>query len=115
MHPFSHLTLQRRRAMNSLAQIYGGKLARWSIKTSIIVPGIFTNGTNEKDVVKQDLKDGPYKGCNEQVMKTISGSWPPSRRDEDLPDVAKAIVNVVDTSFGKSPFRVYVESMDLLW
>jgi hypothetical protein len=34
--------------------------------------GVFTNGTNDKDVVKQDLEDGPYKGCDEQVMKGIA-------------------------------------------
>lgn len=31
------------------------------------------------------------------------------------PGVAKAIVDMIDTSFGKRPFRVHVESMDLLW
>jgi hypothetical protein len=65
-------------AMDSLAQTYAGELTRWGIETSIVVPRVFTKGTNhfvtsgapeDQDVVKQYLEDGPYKGYDEQVMQ----------------------------------------------
>jgi hypothetical protein len=32
--------------MDALAVSYAGELARWNIETVIVVPGVFTSGTN---------------------------------------------------------------------
>jgi NAD(P)-dependent dehydrogenase (short-subunit alcohol dehydrogenase family) len=86
--PFLAPYFAAKAAMDSLAHTYGGELTRWGIETCIIVPGEFTNGTNhfatsgapeDKDVVKQYLENGRYKGYDEQVMKGIGGSCPRTR------------------------------------
>ena len=116
--PFLAPYFAAKAAMDSLAQTYAGELTRWGIETSIVVPGVFTKGTNhfatsgapeDKDIVKQYLEDGPYKGYDEQVMKGSVGLAPP---DEDPEDVARAIVDVVNAAYGKRPFRVHVEPGD---
>lgn len=63
----------------------------------------------DKDVVKQDLEDGRYKGYAEQVMKGSGALAPP---EEDPGDVARAIVDVVNAPFGKRPLRDHFEPSD---
>ena len=101
-------------AMDALAVVYARELARWGIETSIIVPGAFTGGTNhfahagspaDKERVAE-YEAGPYKGFADEVMKGFTAIVPP---DADVSAVAEAIVNVVDTPFGKRPFRVHVD------
>jgi NAD(P)-dependent dehydrogenase (short-subunit alcohol dehydrogenase family) len=100
--------------MDALAVIYARELTRWGIETSIIVPGAFTSGTNhfahsgkpadEKRVAEYDV--GPYAGFADEIMKGFAAIVP---ADADVSAVADAIVNVVDTPFGKRPFRVHVD------
>lgn len=101
-------------AMDSLAVIYSRELVRWGIETSIIVPGAFTGGTNhfahsgrpaDKDRVAE-YEAGPYAGFGDQVMKAFAAIVPP---DADVSAVADTIVKVVDTPFGKRPFRVHID------
>ena len=101
-------------AMDALAVVYARELARWGIETSIIVPGAFTGGTNhfahagspaDKERVAE-YEAGPYKGFADEIMKGFTAIVPP---DADVSAVAEAIVNVVDTPFGKRPFRVHVD------
>lgn len=79
------------------------------------MPGIFTKGTNHfassgkpagKNVVKEYLGDGPYRGYDDKYMQ---GSASLAPKDEDPEDVAGATVDVVNAPFGKRPFRVHVE------
>ena len=101
-------------AMDALAVVYARELARWGIETSIIVPGAFTGGTNhfahagspsdEERVAEYEA--GPYKGFADDIMKGFASIVPP---DADVSAVAEAIVKVVDTPFGKRPFRVHVD------
>src|SRR5258707_6502513 len=100
--------------MDALAVVYARELTRWGIETSIIVPGAFTGGTNhfahagspaDKERVAE-YEAGPYKGFADDIMKGFASIVPP---EADVSAVAEAIVKVVDTPFGKRPFRVHVD------
>jgi NAD(P)-dependent dehydrogenase (short-subunit alcohol dehydrogenase family) len=100
--------------MDALAVIYARELTRWGIETSIIVPGAFTGGTNHfahagspADKARAaEYEAGPYKGFSDEVLKGFTSIVPP---DADVSAVAEAIVKVVDTAFGKRPFRVHID------
>lgn len=100
--------------MDALAVVYARELTRWGIETSIIVPGAFTSGTNHfanagtpADKIRADeYEAGPYRHFAEDVLKGFGAIVPP---DADAGAVAKAIAKVVDTPFGKRPFRVHVD------
>lgn len=49
---------------------------------------------------------GPYAGFGEQVQQAFARLVP---EDADVAEVAQAIVQVVDTPFGKRPFRVHID------
>ena len=100
--------------VDAMAVVYARELTRWGIETSIIVPGAFTGGTNhfahagspadKARVAEYDA--GPYPGFGDQVRKGFASIVPP---DADASAVADAIVKVVDTPFGKRPFRVHID------
>lgn len=98
--------------MDALAVIYARELTRWGIETSIIVPGAFTGGTNhfahagspDDKTRAAEYEAGPYKGFADDVLKGFSAVVP---SDANVEGVADAIVKVVDTPFGKRPFRVH--------
>src|SRR3977135_261014 len=100
--------------MDALAVVYARELTRWGIETSIIVPGAFTGGTNHfahagspADKARvAEYEAGPYAGFGEQIQKAFAAIVPP---EADASSVADAIVRVVDTPFGKRPFRVHVD------
>jgi len=100
--------------MDSLAVVYARELTRWGIETSIVVPGAFTSGTNHfanagspADKARaEEYEAGPYKHFAEDVLKGFSSIVPP---DADVAAVAEAIVRIVETPFGKRPFRVHVD------
>jgi NAD(P)-dependent dehydrogenase (short-subunit alcohol dehydrogenase family) len=101
-------------AMDSLAVSYSGELARWGVETSIVVPGAFTKGTNHflraaqpADKARQaEYDQGPHAGLPDVALKGLASLEPP---DADVAAVADAIVKIVDTPFGKRPFRVHVD------
>jgi NAD(P)-dependent dehydrogenase (short-subunit alcohol dehydrogenase family) len=101
-------------AMDSLAVSYAGELARWGIETSIIVPGAFTKGTNHfahagspADTARaKEYESGPTADLASVALKGLAGLEP---ADADPAAVAEAIVSVVDTPFGKRPFRVHID------
>ena len=100
--------------MDALAVIYARELARWGIETSIIVPGAFTGGTNHfahaghpADTARAaEYEVGPDASLADQALKGFAAIVPP---DADASAVATAIVKVVDTPFGKRPFRVHID------
>ena len=100
--------------MDSLAVSYARELTRWGIETSIIVPGAFTGGTNHfahaghpaDEARAAEYEAGPYAGFGKQVMEAFAAIVPP---DADASVVADSIVTVVDTPFGKRPFRVHID------
>lgn len=101
-------------AMDSLAVSYSTELARWGIETSIIVPGAFTKGTNHfahsgkpaDEARAAEYDNGPYAGVAKQALDGLAALEP---ADADAGEVAKAIASVVDTGFGKRPFRVHID------
>jgi NAD(P)-dependent dehydrogenase (short-subunit alcohol dehydrogenase family) len=101
-------------AMDAIAVQYARELSRWGIETSIIVPGAFTSGTNHfarsgrpADAKRAaEYEAGPYSGFGEQIQQAFAAIVPP---DADAGAVAEAIVDVVDTPFGKRPFRVHID------
>lgn len=100
--------------MDAMAVQYARELSRWGIETSIIVPGAFTKGTNHfahsgkpADAARvAEYEAGPYAGFGEQVQEAFAEIVP---EDADVAAVANAIVEVVDTPFGKRPFRVHID------
>ena len=101
-------------AMDSLAVSYSTELARWGIETSIIVPGAFTKGTNHfahsgkpaDEARAAEYDNGPYAGVAKLALDGLAALEP---ADADAGEVAKAIAAVVDTEFGKRPFRVHID------
>jgi hypothetical protein len=98
----------------AMAVVYARELTRWGIETSIIVPGAFTAGTNHfahagspADKARAaEYNAGPNAGFADQVLKGFSSIVP---ADADVSAVAEAIVKVVDTPFGKRPFRIHID------
>src|SRR5262249_22615060 len=100
--------------LDAMAVIYARELSRWGIETSIIVPGAFTKGTNHfahagspaDQARAAEYEAGPYAGFAKQVQEAFAAIVP---ADADVSAVAHAIVTVVDTPFGKRPFRVHID------
>jgi NAD(P)-dependent dehydrogenase (short-subunit alcohol dehydrogenase family) len=101
-------------AMDSLAMSYARELTRWGIETSIIVPGAFTSGTNHfanagspgDQALLDEYEAGPYPDFGARVREAFNAIVP---ADADVSVVADALVSVVDTPFGKRPFRVHID------
>jgi Short-chain alcohol dehydrogenase of unknown specificity len=100
--------------MDALAVVYARELTRWGIETSILVPGAFTGGTNHfahagspADKARAaEYEAGPYAGFGDEVRQGFASIVP---ADADVSAVAEAIVRVVETPFGRRPFRVHVD------
>ena len=112
--PFLAPYFAAKAAMDALAVSYSTELALWGIETTIMVPGAFTKGTNHfahsgspSDKVRAaEYEAGPYAGIADKVLKGLAAQEPV---DADPAAVAHEIVRVVDTPFGKRPFRVHVD------
>ncbi|MCV7379180.1 oxidoreductase [Mycobacterium alsense] len=112
--PYLAPCLAAKAAMDALAVAYARELARWGIETSIIVPGAFTTGTNHfaragspaDQAVVDEYEAGPYAGFGPQVERAFGDIVPP---DADASAVADAVVDVVDSPFGRRPFRVHID------
>jgi NAD(P)-dependent dehydrogenase (short-subunit alcohol dehydrogenase family) len=112
--PFLAPYFAAKAAMDALAVSYASELARWGIETTIIVPGAFTKGTNHfahsgvpaDQSRAAEYEEGPYAGVADTALKGLASLEP---ADADPEEVANAIVNVVDTPFGKRPFRVHID------
>ena len=112
--PFLAPYFAAKAAMDALAVSYSAELSRWGIETTIMVPGAFTKGTNHfahsgkpaDAAVASDYEMGPYAGVADQALRGLAGLEP---SDADPAEVAREIVRVVDTPFGRRPFRVHVD------
>lgn len=100
--------------MDAMAVSYAGELARWNIESTIIVPGAFTSGTNHfanagkpRDSARlSEYTSGPTASLADEIMQGFTRTAAP---DADVASVADAIVKVVDTPFGKRPFRIHID------
>jgi NAD(P)-dependent dehydrogenase (short-subunit alcohol dehydrogenase family) len=112
--PFLGPYFAAKAAMDALAVTYSTELARWGIETTIMVPGAFTKGTNHfahagtpADTARvAEYEGGPYAGVADQALEGLAGLEP---ADADPAEVARQIVRIVDSPFGKRPFRVHVD------
>ena len=112
--PFLAPYFAAKAAMDALAVSYSTELALWGIETTIMVPGAFTKGTNHfahsgspADKARAaEYENGPYAGITDKALKGLASLEP---ADADPAEVAAEIVRVVDTPFGKRPFRVHVD------
>jgi NAD(P)-dependent dehydrogenase (short-subunit alcohol dehydrogenase family) len=112
--PFLGPYFAAKAAMDALAVAYSTELALWGIETTIMVPGAFTKGTNHfahagapSDKARAAAYEtGPYAGIADKALKGLAGLEP---ADADPGEVAREIVRVVDTPFGRRPFRVHVD------
>ncbi|KIX03277.1 uncharacterized protein Z518_06829 [Rhinocladiella mackenziei CBS 650.93] len=101
-------------AQDSLAQTYALEISRFGIETSIIVPGVFTKGTNHfatamkaaDTAVEKEYMEGVLKGWDQISAEGHDKIVSP---DADPAAVAEAVCRVVSTEHGKRPFRVHVE------
>ena len=99
--------------MDALASSYALELSRLGIETTIIVPGAYTSGTNHfqnagspDDKARQaEYDNGPSAGLSDDLMKGFAATLDPNA---DVGEVAEAVVQVVNTPFGKRPFRVHI-------
>ena len=100
--------------MDALAVCYARELAPFGIETSIVVPGAFTKGTNHfahagapTDAARAaEYEAALPKGFADKMLKALAATVP---EDADPEIVAEAVVKIVDTPFGKRPFRVVVD------
>jgi len=112
--PFLAPYFAAKAAMDALAVSYSTELALWGIETTIMVPGAFTKGTNHfahagapSDTARAaEYEAGPFAGIVDKALKGLASLEP---ADADPAEVAREIVRVVDTPFGKRPFRVHVD------
>jgi NAD(P)-dependent dehydrogenase (short-subunit alcohol dehydrogenase family) len=108
------LTLPRKPAWTPRPCNTRGNWRSGASKTSIILPGAFTKGTNHfahagvpaDEARLGDYEAGPYKGYGKKIQEAFAAIVP---NDADVSAVAEAIVKVVDAPFGKRPFRVHID------
>ncbi len=104
-------------AMDSLAVSYAGELALWGIETVIVVPGVYTKGTNHfpnadhpEDTEREaEYNAGPTRDLSKLAKEGDENSIPETA---DPADVARATVKVINLPFGRRPFRVTVDAAD---
>jgi NAD(P)-dependent dehydrogenase (short-subunit alcohol dehydrogenase family) len=100
--------------MDVMAVQHARELALWGVETSIVVPGAFTGGTSHfahsgPPADKQraaEYEAGPYRGHGKKIQEAFAAIVPP---EAEASAVADAVVKVVDTPFGKRPFRVHID------
>ena len=103
-------------AMDSLAVSYAAELARFGIETTIVVPGVFTSGT-EHFVNAGRPADGEraaeyevlYGGISESVGRRFAELMP---EDADASMVSDEIARIVALPRGTRPFRSHVDPLD---
>ena len=115
--PYTAPYFAAKAAMDALAVSYAGELARWNIETCIVVPGVFTSGTNHfanaghpSDQARaSEYATGPTAGLDQEIM---TGEQRVSPVGADVIEVARAVVDVVAMPFGTRPFRVHIDPAD---
>ena len=101
-------------AMDALAVCYAREVAPFGIETSIVVPGAYTKGTNHfahagspADKTRAaEYEAGLPHGFSERMLKALAETVP---EDADPEAVAEAVVSVINSPFGKRPFRLVID------
>lgn len=103
-------------AMDAFAVSYAAELARFDIETTIVVPGVFAQGTSlfanghaASDTARAAAYDAAYPGLLDHVAARLSDLAPP---DIDADAVATAVTDLVALPHGTRPFRVHIDPVD---
>ncbi len=115
--PFFSPYFAAKAAMEQLAAGYALELAPFGIETTILVPGVFTKGTEHfahgmtpgDPEVAREYEEGPLAGVSDTLLAGVGRMEPP---DSDPQWVADAMVNIVEAALGHRPFRVHVDPAD---
>ncbi len=100
--------------MDALAVAYARELAPLGIETSIVVPGVFTTGTNhfanagepaDQDRARDYTRGWP-DGFAGRLKEALAGTVP---EDADPAEVGRTVATVVASPHGRRPFRVVVD------
>lgn len=111
--PFLAPYVAAKAGMDALAESYAAELIRFGIDTAIIVPGVFTSGTNHfanagspADTTTAAEYDDQYGALREELTRRLAAIVP---ADADVQDVADEIVRVVGLPAGTRPFRTHID------
>jgi len=112
--PFLGPYFAAKAGMDALAVCYARELAPFGIETSIVVPGAFTKGTNHfahAGAPSDAARAAEYQASlqdrfAERMLDALAATVPD---DADPAAVATAVVDIVNTPFGKRPFRVVID------
>ncbi|MYN26469.1 SDR family oxidoreductase [Duganella levis] len=103
-------------AMDSMAVTMAYELARFNIETAIVVPGVFTAGTDHfanaghpADAATSAAYDARYEGLMDQVGARLNALMPP---EADPAAVAADIAYIVGLPHGTRPFRSITDFVD---
>ncbi|MBB4370503.1 NAD(P)-dependent dehydrogenase (short-subunit alcohol dehydrogenase family) [Bradyrhizobium sp. cir1] len=108
--PFMGTYASSKAALDALALGYAGELARWGVETTIVVPsalgpGHYIRSGRPFDTVRaEEYADGPTADVSEIALSALAQL---PAKDRTPQDVATAIADVVDMSFGQRPLRVH--------
>ncbi|MDB5581826.1 MAG: hypothetical protein JWR80_7002 [Bradyrhizobium sp.] len=102
-------------AEDALAVSYAAELARFSIETTIVVPGAFPTGTNHYANAGHPA-DGAVEAEYERMYAGIMEEIPARQRalsdaNADPSQVARQIARIVALPKGSRPFRVHIDPM----
>lgn len=112
--PFLGPYFAAKAAMDALAVSYGREVAPFGIETSIIVPGVFTAGTNhfahagsptDTAVERAYAKAYPPRFTDE-LLDAVAATVP---ADADPTAVGRAVTDLVGMEVGSRPFRVVID------
>ncbi len=103
--------------MDALAVAYARELAPLGIETTIVVPGVFTTGTNHfanagepaDGTRAQDYARSWPDRFADRMKEALAATVPD---DADPAEVARAVAAVVAAPRGRRPFRVVVDPAD---
>jgi NAD(P)-dependent dehydrogenase (short-subunit alcohol dehydrogenase family) len=100
--------------LDALAVCYARELAPFGIETSIVVPGAFTKGTNHfahagtpGDVARAAEYEASLPERFAERMKDALAATVPEEADPAA--AAAAVIDIVNSPFGKRPFRVVID------
>lgn len=116
--PFMAPYFAAKAGLDALAASYQPELARFGIESCIVVPGVFSRGTNhltdaaqpaDSAVARQYRSSGaPYEGVEDALVRAMAAFT----ADADPASVAERIADVVDMSYGTRPYRTHVDFGD---
>lgn len=111
--PFLAPYFAAKAAMDALAVSYAAEVLRYGIDTAVVVPGVFTSGTNHfahagapADTERAAAYQDRYGDLLADLDQRLAALVPP---DADAAQVADAVVRLVAMPPGTRPLRTHVD------